>query len=65
MYFNSIIEINRLWKEIDRLLSKGMSNIYLKATIEKNWGSQDFLSLKHSSPGKFWGATTHKVLVEF
>ena len=41
MYFNSIIEINRLWKEIDRLLSKGMSNVYLKATIEKNWRSQN------------------------
>ena len=65
MYFNSIIEINRLRKEIDRLLSKGMSNVYLKATIEKNWGSQDFLSLKQSSPGKFWGAPTPKVFVEF
>ena len=42
-----------------------MSNVYLKATIEKNWGSQDFLSLKQSSPGKFWGAPTHKVFVEF
>ena len=34
--FNSIKEINRLRKEINRLLSKGMSNIYLKDTIEKN-----------------------------
>ena len=33
---NSVKEINRLRKEI-RLLSKGMSNIYLKATIgDKN-----------------------------
>ena len=32
--FNSIKEINRLRKEI---LSKGMSNIYLKVTIEKNY----------------------------
>ena len=28
-------EINRLRKEKNRLLSKGMSNIYLKATTEK------------------------------
>ena len=32
--FNSIKEINRLRKEINRLLSKGMPNIYLKVTIE-------------------------------
>ena len=35
MLFNSIKEINRLRKEINRLLSKGMSNIYLKVTIEE------------------------------
>ena len=28
-------EINRLRKEINRLLSKGMSNVYFKITIEK------------------------------
>ena len=33
--FNSIKEINRLRKEMNRLLRKGMSNIYLKITIEK------------------------------
>ena len=32
--FNSIKEINKLKKEINRLLSKGMSNIYIKVTIE-------------------------------
>ena len=32
--FNSVKEINRLRKEINRLLSKEMSNIYLKVTIE-------------------------------
>ena len=31
---NSVKEINRLRKEINRLLSKGTSNIYLKVTIE-------------------------------
>ena len=29
-------EINRLRSEIYRLLNKGMTNIYLKVTIEKN-----------------------------
>ena len=37
MFFNSIKEINRFRKEINRLLSKGMSNIYSNVTIkEKN-----------------------------
>ena len=35
MFFNSNKEVNRLRKEINRLLSKGMSNIYLKVTIKK------------------------------
>ena len=35
MFFNSIKEMNRLRKEINRLLRKGMFNIYLKITIEK------------------------------
>ena len=35
MFFNSIKEKNRLSKEIiDRLVSKGMSNIDLKVNIE-------------------------------
>ena len=34
MFLNSVKEINRLRKEIDRLLSKTMSNIYLKVTIK-------------------------------
>ena len=34
MFFNLIKKINRLRKEINRLLSKGMPNIYLKVTIE-------------------------------
>ena len=34
MFFNSVKEINRLRKEINMLLSKGMSNIYFKVTIE-------------------------------
>ena len=35
MFLNSIKEIIMLRKEINRLLSKVMSNIYLKVTIEK------------------------------
>ena len=50
MFFSSVKEIN--W-----LISKGMSNIYLKVTIEKKRCSQnfDFLSLKNVSPGQFLG----------
>ena len=29
-------------KEISRLISKGMSNIYLKVTITKKWGIENF-----------------------
>ena len=35
MFFNSIKEINRLRKEISRLLSKGMSNIYYKLLLRR------------------------------
>ena len=34
MFFRATEEINSLLKEINRLLSKGMSNIYLEVTIE-------------------------------
>ena len=54
MLFNSVKEINSSRKEINRLLSRGMSNIYLKITIEKKWHTQnfDFRNLKGSSPGQ-------------
>ena len=57
MVFNSVKNINRLRKEINRLLIQGMSNIYLKVSIEKNWSSQNFdvLSLKNLPPSKFFG----------
>ena len=48
MFFNSVKEINRLRKEINRLLSKRMSNIYLKVTIDEKIGRSqnlDFLGL--------------------
>ena len=61
MFFNGypIKKINRLRKEINRLLSEGMPNIYIKVTIEKKWRSQnfDFLSLKILSPGQFLGTS--------
>ena len=68
MFFNSIKEINRLRKETNRLLSKEISNNYLKVTIEeKNWCSQNFdsLGLKNVSPYQFWGAPTHEDIIEF
>ena len=48
MFFSSV-------KEMNMLISKGMSNIYLKVTIEKNWHSHnfDFLSLKNLPLGQF------------
>ena len=43
---------------MNKLLSKEMSNIYVKVTIEKNLRSQNFgfLSLKIFSPGQFLGS---------
>ena len=40
-------------------MSKEMSNIYLKVTIEKKWRSQnfDFLILKDLSPDQFLGSS--------
>ena len=63
MFFNLAKERNRLRKEINRLSSKEMANIYLKVTFEeKNWRSQNvsFLSLKNLSPCQFWGVLTHE-----
>ena len=52
MFFSSI-------KIVNRLISEGMSDIYFKITIEKNWHTQnfDFLSLKSLSPGQFLGSS--------
>ena len=48
MFFSSITGTNRL-------KNKGMSSIYLKVIIKKNWRSQnvDFLGLKNLSLGQF------------
>ena len=42
MFFSLVKEVNRLLKEIDRLIIEGMSNIYLKVTVEKKWHTQNF-----------------------
>ena len=64
MFFNLIKEINRLRKEINRLLSKEMSNIYLKVTIE-TFSKLRFSGFqKNLSPGQFWGAPTHADIIE-
>ena len=59
MFFSSI-------KGINRLISKGMSNVYLKVTIEKNWRSQNFDSFKFKKnchKVSFWGAPTHADII--
>ena len=63
MFFNSTKEVNRLRKEINRSLIKGILNIYLKVAIEKNWRSQnfDFLSLKTLPPGQFLGSSNSPI----
>ena len=69
MFFNSIKEIERLTKKINRLLSKVMSNIYLKVIIEKKENSRsqnfDFLCLKNLPPGHFCRAQTLEDVIEF
>ena len=67
MFFNSVKQKNRLRKEIHRLLNKGILNIYLKVTIEKNWCSRnfDFLGLKKLSLGQFLEAPTHADIIKF
>ena len=54
-------------KEVNGLTSKGMSNIYFKIIIEKNWSSQNFdlLSLKILLQVSFWRAPAHPDIIEF
>ena len=59
MFFNSVKEINRLRKEINRLISKEMSDIYLWRDLLKT-----FLGLKKFSPFQFWGTPTHADIIE-
>ena len=50
--------MKRLLK-VSRLSSKGIFDIYLKATVEKKWRTKnfDFLIFKISSPGHFLGSS--------
>ena len=69
-FFNgcySIKVINRSRKEINTLLSEGMSNIYFKVSIEKKWltPNVDILSLKVRPQASFWGAPTHANISDF
>ena len=61
MFFNSIKEINRLRKEINRLLSKGISNMYLKVTIEV-FSKLDFLGLKICHEVNIWELQLKQIL---
>ena len=58
MHFSSI-------KERNRLISKGVSNIYLKVIIEKKWGILQFSKFKKCLQVTFWGAATHADIIEF
>ena len=57
MFFNLIKEINRLRKEVSRLLGKGMSSIYLKTNNEKNltFSNIRFSKLKKFVTGSVFG----------
>ena len=63
MFFDSV-NSNRLRKEINRLLSKG---IFTYKLCEKNWHWQnfDFQGLKNLSPAQFSGAPSHQDIVKF
>ena len=56
MFSSSTKVVKRLLKDINRLLSKEMSNVSLKVTIQKKWRTQnfDFQSIKGLSPVQFF-----------
>ena len=67
MFFNLIKEVNNLRKEINRLLSKAMLNIYLKTTVEEKWRTQNF-DLKFKKFVSRWDFGEHqltKILFDF
>ena len=65
---NSLLSKGINWsrKEINMLLSKGISNISLKATNGKNWRSKtfNFISLKRLDAGSFWGTPTYADIID-
>ena len=63
-FFNSIKEIKKLRKEINRLLIKGIQTFtFVKKLLSRK--TDDFLSSKNLSPGKFLGAPTHADIIKF
>ena len=66
MLFNLVKEINTLRKKINRLLSKGMSNIYFKSYYWEIMTYSElrfFVSFKSLSP-RFWVAPTHADIIK-
>ena len=58
-------EINRLRKRINRLLGKGISNNYLKVTIDMFSKLQFSKFKKFAERSAFWGAPNHADINEF
>ena len=50
---------------MNRLISKGMSNIYSKVTVEKNWHSQNISFKKFVSRSIFGGLQLIKISLNF
>ena len=65
MFSNSLKEIYMLRKEINRLLSKEMLNIYSKVTTEETWHSQNFDFLSLISRSHFGELQLTKVSLNF
>ena len=57
-----IISLNN---EMNRLVSKGMSSIYLKEPFQKNWRLIFYIFWETSLQVSFVGAPTHKDIIEF
>ena len=57
MFFSSIIKINKL-------TSKGMSNIHLEVTVDKNWRSPNFnfLTLKSLPTSQFLKSSSADII---
>ena len=64
MFFNSVKEINRLRKEANRFLSKEMSNISLKVTIEM-FSKLQVSGFKICHQVSFWGTPAYTNILEF
>ena len=56
MFFNLVKETNSLRKEINRLLSNGMSNIFDMLLLRRSQNF-DFLGLKNLIPRQFLGSS--------